>query len=280
MSSVRQTKTGLWEVDVRSKLLPRRRFISFEDENEARAWSAECDRLLAAGIVPAALAELPEKVAKGGLLGPLIREYLNREQHSTSDDAILSRLFVELGHVKMSDLNYAWCEKWVADLKLISNLAPGTIRKRVGGLSRVLDWHLRSNPQAQVANPLKLLPRGYSIYNQGDAKKIEKLGGVAKVDVARDRRLAPDEELRIRQALAGQKRDDRERSLALPDGPAMSVLFDVILWTGTRLREAYMLRLENIDLKGKTLRIRNSKEWHGREVFRSVWRIQPVDATH
>ena len=271
MSSVRQTKNGVWEVDVRSKLLPRRRFFTFDDEASARAWSKECDRQLKAGIVPPALLEAaPDKTPRGGLLGPLIREFLNREQHSASDDEILGRVFGELGHVKLSDLNFAWCEKWVSDLKLVANLSPGTIRKRVGALSRVLDWQLRSKPDAHLANPLHLLPRGYSIYSQGDAKKVEKLGGRLKTDVARDRRLAPAEEASIRRALSGEKRPDRERALASPDGPAMAALLDVILWTGVRLREAYMLRLEYVDLATKTLKVQNSKERNGRKVFRLV----------
>jgi integrase len=271
MSSVRQTKNGLWEVDVRSKLLPKRRFFTFDDESTARAWSKECDRQLKAGVVPPALLTAAvEKAPKGGLLGPLIREFLNREQHSASDDEILGRLFDELAHVKLNDLNYAWCEKWVSDLKLLANLSPGTIRKRVGALSRVLDWQLRSNPESHLANPLHLLPRGYSIYSQGDARRVEKLGGKVKTDVARDRRLTPAEEARIRHALGGGKRPDRERALALPDGPAMSMLLDIIIWTGVRLREAYMLRIEHVDLAGKTLKVQNSKERNGRKVFRSV----------
>ena len=271
MSSVRQTKNGLWEVDVRSKLLPRRRYFTFDDEASARAWSKECDRQLKVGIVPPALLEAAhDKTPKGGLLGPLIREYLNREQHSASDDELLDRLFGELGHVKLNDLDFAWCEKWVSDLKLVANLSPGTIRKRVGALSRVLDWQLRSKPGSHLANPLHLLPHGYSIYSQGDGKRIEKLGGKVKTDVTRDRRLTPPEEARIRRALNGEKRPDRERALAAPDGPAMNVLLDVILWTGARLREAYMLRIENVDLTTKTLKIQNSKERNGRIVFRLV----------
>jgi len=154
MSSVRETKTGAWEVDVRSKLLPRRRTFLFETEDLGRAWAADVDKLLHAGIVPTQLAEAPKKTHKSTLLGPVIRAYLQRDQHSSSDEEVLGRLFDELGHVKLDDITFAWCEKWVKDLKTVSNLAPGTIRKRVGALSRVLDWHLRSSATVQMANPL------------------------------------------------------------------------------------------------------------------------------
>src|SRR5437899_1084632 len=138
MSSVRQTKTGAWEVDVRSKLLPRRRTFLFETEVFARSWAADVDKLLAAGIVPPQLAVAPKKTHKASLLGPVIRAYLQRDQHSASDEEVLGRLFTELGHVKLDEVTYTWCETWLRDLKTVSNLAPGTIRKRVGALSRVL----------------------------------------------------------------------------------------------------------------------------------------------
>jgi len=220
----------------------------FETEDLARAWAADVDKLLHAGIVPTQLAEAPKKTHKSTLLGPVIRAYLQRDQHSSSDEEVLGRLFDELGHVKLDDITFAWCEKWVKDLKTVSNLAPGTIRKRVGALSRVLDWHLRSSATVQMANPLHLLPRGYSTYTKADTKVVVALKGTPKVDEVRDRRLAPGETSRIRAALAGEKREDKERPLALPDGPAMGVLFEVIVGTGFRLKEAYMLRLEDIDL--------------------------------
>jgi integrase len=269
VSTVRQTRTGSWEVDVRSKLLPRRRSFLFDAEDLARAWASEVDKLLAAGIVPPQLAEAPKKTHKATLLGPVIRAYLQRGP-SASDEETLGRLFAELAHVKLDDITFAWCEKWVRDLKMVSNLAPGTIRKRVGALSRVLDWHLRSNPGTHAANPLHLLPRGYSTYTKADAKFVSALGGTAKVDVVRDRRLLPEEEKRIREALLGKKREGKERPLTLPDGQALHVLFDVTVGVGTRLREGYMIRLEDVDFGRKTLRIRQSKEWHGRLVFRDV----------
>jgi integrase len=270
MSSVRQTKTGAWEVDVRSKLLPRRRTFLFETQDLARSWAADVDKLLAAGIVPPQLAEPPKKPHKASLLGPVIRAYLQRDQHSASDEEVLGRLFAELGHVKLDAVTYTWCETWVRDLKTVSNLAPGTIRKRVGALSRVLDWHLRSHPDAHMANPLHLLPRGYSTYTKADAKVVIALKGVPKVDVVRDRRLSPGEDERIRAALAGEKREDRERALTLPDGQAMGVLYALIVGTGVRLRESYTLRLEDVDFHRKSIRVRQSKEWHGRVVYRDV----------
>ena len=59
------------------------------------------------------------------------------------------------------------------------------------------------------------------------------------------------------------------RSKLLPKR-RLSMLLDVILRTGVRLREACMLRIEHVDLAGKTLEVQNIKERNGRKVFRSV----------
>lgn len=65
--------------------------------------------------------------------------------------------------------------------------------------------------------------------------------GVRPTDVERDRRLSPEEEAAIRLSLSGTKRPDRERALDRDDH--FTALFDVILGTGMRLREAYRLRV-------------------------------------
>ena len=207
MASIRQRKRGDWEVDVRNILLPRRRSFLFDTENEAREWAQRVEQLLAAGIVPPGLGdEEPKTKRSSPLLGPVLLEHLRRGQHSRSDEDVIARLHSELGHIRLGDITYAWCEAWVDGLKTQRNQAPGTIRKRVGALSRALDaHHLRSNPGTAAANPLHLLPRGYSSYTRKDAETVVALGLRPKVDVMRDRRLAPDEEAKILRVLAGEK---------------------------------------------------------------------------
>src|SRR2546428_11122525 len=92
MSSVRQTKTGAWEVDVRSKLLPRRRTFLFETEVFARSWAADVDKLLAAGIVPPQLPLAAKKNHKASALGAGIPAHLSRGHHSASGEEGLWRL--------------------------------------------------------------------------------------------------------------------------------------------------------------------------------------------
>ena len=69
-------------------------------------------------------------------------------------------------------------------------------------------------------------------------------------------------------ALAGEQRADRERAL-VPD-PEMQLLFALLLGTGMRLREAYRLRVGQIDLVGRALRPQASKAWRGRVKHRGI----------
>lgn len=270
MASVRPTRSGKFELTVRSKLLPGGRvYFTFDAAAEATTYGEQLERLLAAGIVPAELVQAKPTGPQEKLLW-VLRAWINSGQPARTDMPTLELLVIEVGGVRMDQLTYQWAEGWVRDMKLQANLAPGTIRKRVGSLSRCLDWWLRSHPDVLVGNPLRLLPRGAASYSAKDAADLAALGKQARQDVARDRRLLPGELQRIRAALDGYRRPDRERALALKQGPALRLLFELVLATGLRLREAYTLRRGQVNLAAKTLQVRSSKQWHGRTKWRPV----------
>jgi integrase len=155
-------------------------------------------------------------------------------------------------------------------MKLDKNLTPGTIRKRVGTIARLLDWHLKREAldgQQPLANPLRLLPKNYSAYNDHE-RAVLNAGGTkqVKTDQSRDRRLHDGEDQAIRAALRGQKRDDRQRPLALPEGDALYDLYDTIVNSGLRLREAYSLRVEDVRLALRTIHVASSKTGAARDV--------------
>ena len=278
MASVRPTKSGKFELCVRSKLLPEGRvYFTFDSQAEAATYGQQLDRLLAAGIVPADL--VPAKPASPReQLRWVLRAWINSGQPARTDLPTLELLITEVGAARIDQLTYQWAENWVREQKLTHNRAPGTIRKRVGSLSRALDWWMRSHPKAMVGNPLRLLPRGASSYSAKDAADLAALSTAdpasapkaARQDVVRDRRLLPGELQRIRAALDGRHRADRERPLSLKDGPALRMLFELILATGLRLREAYTLRRGQIDLAARTIQVKSSKQWHGRVKWRPV----------
>lgn len=269
MGNIRKLPTGRHQLTLTNKLLPKGRiWFSFDSEEEARIYEAQAEKWLAAGMLPPELAGDTGRRERPQLLGPMIRAWVNSGEPSAADQETLNRLFVEVGDVALADFNYTWCDTWVRGLKLKRNLSPGSIRQRVQALSRAIDWHLRKTPDMLVGNPLYLLPRGYSTYNAKDAADVVKLGGQPKEDTERERRLAPDEEAIIRRVLGGEKRPDKER--ALEADPEFILLFEVILGTGMRLREAYRLRVDQVDLAGRVLRPQSSKTWHGRVKFRTI----------
>ena len=274
MASVRTTPTGKFELTVKHKLLPKRVYLTFDDEKSARSYGDQLERLLAAGIVPAGLAPSGDKAAPTVRLGKLLRDWLDSGQPARSDVEVLELLAVELAEPTLDSLTYAWCEHWVAGMKRERNLAPSTIRKRVGSLGRALDWWLRSHPDVSLGNPLKLLPRGFAVYNPGDRTAVLKADGVVKTDAPRDHRLSPKVLADVGRVLEGWVRPDRERPLVMPGDTEFPMLFWLIYHTGLRLREAYGVRVDDVRLDQRWLRVSTSKQRHGAV----VWRTVPIQA--
>lgn len=213
-------------------MLPRRFWFNFDTEAEAREYGRQLSRLLDAGIVPTELLEPDD--SPNPLVGDIISDYLKSAPGLTKSDADLLPSMLPYVIVRLSGLTYAWAEQWVAMLKTQRQLTPGSIRKRVGALARVIDWHLRLTNSTN-ANPLRLLPRGYSAYDSRDE--------LQRTDTHRDRRLALGEADAIRAAMSED----------------LALLFDVICWTGLRLREAYRLRVDQIDTGKWIIKVEGSK---------------------
>jgi len=248
-----------WQLRVTHALLPRSFFHTFEAEDEARRYGEQLAGMLERGIVPAELATEPTRRARP-LLIEVIRGYVKAASLAPSDDALLGTMLAELAGLRIDQMTFDWAEGYVRRLKAERRLAPSSIRKRVGTLARVVAWHhRRTTPAGQMPPPnvLQLLPRGYSAYTSSDAEAAT----VTRRDIVRDRRLAPDELPRLRQALAGVKRADRER--ALQPEPAFVMLVELILHTGMRLSEAFRLRADQVDLERYVIAVEGSKGHRG-----------------
>lgn len=280
MSVSVQARGGRFQLRVVHRLLPRPFFHTFPTEPEARTYGDQMQALLDAGVVPA---ELLAQAPKGDdpLLVEVIRSYVKSQPVTVSDDQLLGVMLSELVGVRVSGVTYAWADAYVRQLKRKRNdggkpLAPGTIRKRVGVLARVLDWRIRmTTPAGEVplANAMRLLPDGYSAYSRSEAAALQAADQPVPQDVTRDRRLGPGDEERILAALAGAKREDREWSLDVD--PAFAMLFVLIVHTGMRLREAYRLRADQVDLKRLVINVEGSKGVRGMIKPRQV-PIKPV----
>lgn len=268
MASVRQTSSGKYELCISNKLLPKRIYLTFDSADQAATYGKTCAALFKVGVVPPGLVEAKDKTSIR--LSILILEWMNSGAPAISEVEVLNLLLSEVGNLRLSEMTYLWAQSWVQSMKLHKNYSPGTIRKRIGALSRCYENYLRQHPDVPLSNPLRLLPKGTSAYSASDAKQAVALGKIAKVDVVRERRLMPGEFDRIISALNGFKRDDKERPMELKNGLALKMIFLLIVLSGSRLREAYMLKVSQVKLDAKVITLKSSKQWHGREKFRDV----------
>jgi len=262
-----QARGAKHQLRVTHELLPKPYFQTFDDPVQARNTGEVLLAMLARGVVPSELLAGEPDARRGPdpLVTQAISEYEKLAPITTSDADLLVPLRTEVAGVRVSGLTFAWVEGYVASLKTAErHLAPSSIRKRVGTLSRVLQWHLnRSTPDGErmPVNPFKLLPDGYSLYTRPEAAALATVGLEAKRDQSRDVRLPPAARERVEAALAGERRPDRERALAVD--PEFTMLFELILDTGLRLREAYRLRVDQLDLDRRFIHVEGTKGHRG-----------------
>lgn len=265
--SVQPRAGGKHQLRVVHRLLPKAFFSTFEGEDseqQARQYGEQLQALLDSGIVPAELLAQAPKTDADPMLTAVIRGYINGSPSLTdSDDALLGSMLTEITGLRVSSLTYQWATGYVGTLKK-RELAPGTIRKRIGALGRVLDWHfamVTAPGKTRPVNSLRLLPKGYSVYTRAEGQTIINKDREVPVDVSRDRRLSTNDAEAILLALDGVKREDRERGLE-PD-PAFKMLYLLIVDTGLRLREAYRLRVDQINLAKRIIKVEGSKGYRG-----------------
>lgn len=287
MASIQETKNGKFQVRIKNKALPKPLFFTFDTRDEAVAYADSATAMLRQGIVPQVLLDLSveKKAAEvtSPLLASVVRAYVSAAPVTDSDAKLLYVMLHELVGLRVDDVTVKWVEGYVLSLKTgrenlpgalgrkVKNLAPGSIRKRVESLARVLDWHWRRETPAGGAappNPLRSMPKGYSTYTAAESKAAEKKGLRAKKDVTRDRRLLPAEEVRVARVLQGELVDGMSAPLA-PDAE-MLMLFRLILSTGMRLQEAYMLRVDQVDFGRGLISVDGSKGHRGAAKPRSV----------
>jgi integrase len=258
-------RSGKHQLRIKSKLLPKPWFNTYDTREEAERDMNLLEAVLAKGMVPT---EMLERVATvdDPMISAVIRQYLNAAPVTKSDNELLTHMASEVAGVRASAVSFSWVDAYVRTLKVEKNLAPGTVRKRVGALGRVFDWHMKRQAEAggsgvMPANPFRMMPVGYSQYSKMDAKMAEAQGGKVKQDVTRDVRLSEADIASIYRALAGEKREDRERALAVD--PEFTMLFELIVDTGIRLFEAYRQEIDHDELARGILSVDGSKGARG-----------------
>jgi integrase len=252
-------KNGKWRAIVRRKeLLARPWNGTFDSEEEARAY---CDRLegyLDHGLVPPGLMHLEKTRAEEGAggcpatLAELIDAMLDAAHVSNAYRPLLATIKAEAGGAQVVQIDYAWVEDWIRQLKREQRLTPGTIRKRKGALGIVFAWAALRYPAAVPVNWVARLTPGYSTYSPADIAAA----GLERRDAERDRRLEEGEDDAIMAVLHGAKPEHRQRALTLEYRAATKALYVLLRESAMRLREAYTLerrQLEFVDAKGKAV---------------------------
>lgn len=270
MALARQKQSGKWEIALRHPSLPGgRRYFTFDTEAEANAYAEQWRLMKMAGIEPPAELLQP-KAQTQATLAQVVRAWANSGHAAPTQLPALTKLVMEVGAVKLTDATYTWLTGYVQRLKVEKNLSPTSIRHRVQALGRSLDEWMRHHPDVVMQNPTRLLPKGYSSYNDKDKALVLAAGKAPKADQVRDRRLQPGEEERILFALSGGVMPGKPRGLQLLGGNALLTMFLVIVNTGLRLKEAYTLKRGQVDLDAKVLRVQSSKQWRGKVAWRDV----------
>lgn len=259
-----QKRGRRYQLRIIHKLLPRPFFHSFDTWEEASAYGTQLESILARGVVPQdLLIHLQEPKARSdAAVVDVIKNYVSGNAAiSRADREMVAYIKPDFVGVMLSRVSFEFAVGIVRKMKIERTLAPSTIRARVGCLGRVFDWHF-AHTDSKAANVWRLLPTGYSVYSDAETAELIAAGKAPRRDQKRDRRLAEGEDEKIRRVLAGERlRDDRER--AMPADPELAVMYSTIVDTGMRLREAYTLTVQRVDLFRREIAVAGTKGHRG-----------------
>jgi integrase len=238
-------------------------YLTFDTEEDGTKYCKRLEGLLDHGIVPDDVLERASgKAERAWTLDDAITLYLNEHNAGESDVPLLELAARRVGQARLREIDHRWAIKWVESLKREHKLTPGTIRHYVGALARCLDWIAQNRGHLMPANPMRSLPRGYSSYSPKDIAHV----GSARIDVARERRLLPEEDARIRAVLSGAKLNAKQRPLSLHHASALRCLYALALESAMRLREMYTLDSNQVDFERKTIFLDSTKNGDRRQV--------------
>ena len=151
---------------------------------------------------------------------------------------------------------------WIGELKK-AELKPGTIRKKVGALSRVFQYAVEQ--ELLEKNIFNALPKNYSQYRGYNDK--DNNSAVIR-DVARDRRLLPGEEEKILEYINNYPYDARLKEIDPVLRDSLAFMFHMAINTAMRLQELFLAKWQDIDLDNQVINIRaiNTKKAYHRTV--------------
>lgn len=263
-----RTRNGgrTYELRLTHRRLDRPRYANFSSEDEARRIGERSLAALERGEIPQwlsrpARAERPPIATITGA----IREFRKVQASKDSVERLFDTLIGDVGSASLELLDADWVESWIRRLKHEKHLTPGSIRKRKTALDKILRWLVRRHPNCLARNPLRDLGHGYSSYTEHDRAALAMQGAHVPSDQERNRRIDPEEEARIVEVLTR-----REAEALTPEARAeaagLRLLFKLCIQTAMRLREAYTLTIDQIDLPQKPIHLDRTKNGDRRAV--------------
>lgn len=259
MAGKKQFGNGTWQFTFKKAgVLEKPIYLTFATEAEGDEYARKLEALLDNGIVPTEF----KRETNVNTIEQLAREH-EREAHPSDKDLGAMRAVIKVrGSTPLRAINAGWVDDWISEMKRIENLAPATIRARVGALARATDWGMRKGYVVMPDHPLRTLPDGYAQYTKTD----EAVAGVKREDVERDRRLEPGEFEKILAVIDGGVLKRAQRPLVLEYPRSHRVLLVLAVESAMRMREMYTLTLDQVDLVKRTIFLDRTKNGDKRQV--------------
>ena len=166
MAGKKQFANGTWQYVFKKKgVLDKPLYLTFSTEAEGDEYAAKLEALLSRGIVPLE----HQKTEQVLTIADLVGDYEREAHPSPKDIASLKTIVPIHGTVRLTEINAAWVDHWIAQMKRIDKVAPTTIHAKVGALARATDWGMRKGFLTMPDHALRSLPSGYAQYTKADA---------------------------------------------------------------------------------------------------------------
>ena len=262
MAGKKRFANGTWQYVFKKKgVLDKPLYLTFSTEAEGDEYAAKLEALLARGIIPLE----HQKTEQVLTIADLVGDYEREAHPSPKDIASLKTIVPIHGTVRLTEINAAWVDHWIAQMKRIDKVAPTTIHAKVGALARATDWGMRKGFLTMPDHALRSLPSGYAQYTKADAA----VAGVLRKDNERDRRLEPGEWEKILGVIVAGVLPRTQRPLVLVgrrDKVALKCIAVLAIETAMRMREMFTLRWSQVDLAQKTVFLDKTKNGDKRQV--------------
>lgn len=263
MAGKKQFPNGTWQYTFKKAgVLEKPIYLTFDTQEEGDAFAARLEALLAKGIVPVEFQKQDRVLS----IAELVREYERDAHPSSKDMAALRTILPKRGAVLLDKINAAWVDDWITEMKRVDNIAPATIRAKVGALARCTDWGMRKGFCKFPDHPLRSLPEGYSQYTKADGQQA---ASGARRDIERDRRLEPGEWERIMAVIETGFLKRAQRPLILEgrrDKVALKCFAVLAVESAMRMREIFTLTYGQVDFEKRTIFLDKTKNGDKRQV--------------